>query len=243
LACISHQLDIGSEISSFYIEVIKMGLLPIAVSLIAAAMWYTAYVVCYKESLLDIKCNLEVTVFVILYLTYPTITNMSFSLFNCQELENGRSYMVKDFSVECWTGTHLSVAVPVGIVFILVWVVGFPVFAFMKLYRNRHNLNDRDVILNYGLFFVGLSDQAYYWEVVLSNLRKVVFVTSSTLLPAKNPVFKVSNRSLNYPKVCIGVAGMIVQMQLLHFCVPYIDPRFNDLERQGIYASVSFLNL
>ena len=32
---------------------------------------------------------------------------------------------------------------------------------------------------------------------------------------------------------------MFVQMELLHHYIPYIDPRFNDIEHMGIYAAVS----
>jgi hypothetical protein len=42
------------------------------------------------------------------------------------------------------------------------------------------NLNDKELLINYGLFYVGLNDDAYFWEVVVSNARKIIFISCST---------------------------------------------------------------
>jgi hypothetical protein len=47
------------------------------------------------------------------------------------------------------------------------------------------------VVLTYGLFFVGLKDESYFWEVAISNLRKVVFVMCGTVISSKNSSEKV----------------------------------------------------
>ena len=70
----------------------------------------------------------------------------------------------------------LSIAVPI----IIVWVVAFPAFVFIRLYNNRSKLNDKELLINYGLFYVGLNEEAYYWEVVISNARKIIFISCST---------------------------------------------------------------
>ena len=87
-------------------------------------------------------------------------------------------------------------AVPIGLVFILFWVIGFPVYIFYKLFHKRHNLDDQEVILGYGLFFVGLSDKAFFWEVIVTNFRKVIFILCSTLLSTINPIYKVRTARL-----------------------------------------------
>lgn len=171
------------------------------------------------------------TVFVIIYLMYPTICNLSFSLFNCAKLDDGNSYLKRDMSVQCWTGNHSKMAVPIALTFILFWVFGFPVFIFYQLYRQREKINSEDFILRYGLFFVGLNDDSFFWEVIVTNCRKIIFIICSTLLSTSKPVFKA----------ILGILAMFVQMQLLYAYQPYIDPRFNDIEHVGIYASVSLL--
>jgi hypothetical protein len=81
-------------------------------------------------------------------------------------------------------------ALAIGLSFIGVWVIGFPAFIFRKLYIYRYRLGEKDFILEYGLFYVGLTEQAFFWEVVISNIRKVVFVSCSTLLSGQTPLIK-----------------------------------------------------
>lgn len=75
---------------------------------------------------------------------------------------------------------------------------------------------------------MGLTEQAFFWEVVVSNIRKIVFVACSTLLSGVTPMIKA----------IVAVLALFVQMQLLHNYVPYIDPRFDTIEHLGIYASL-----
>jgi len=34
----------------------------------------------------------------------------------------------------------------------------------------------------FGLFYIGLKDETFYWEVVINNLRKVIIVAISVFL-------------------------------------------------------------
>jgi hypothetical protein len=54
-----------------------------------------------------------------------------------------------------------------GLPFIIVWVFGFPIYVFYKLYKNRKDLNRPNFISRYGLFFIGLNDNSFFWEVIL----------------------------------------------------------------------------
>lgn len=74
-----------------------------------------------------------VTSFIIVYLTYPTIANLSFSLFDCVHLDDGYSYLRRDLQIKCWTGTHSSVAFLIALPIIIVWVVLFPLVVLFKL--------------------------------------------------------------------------------------------------------------
>jgi hypothetical protein len=122
---------------------------------------------------------------------YPTISNASFSLLNCQTLDDGNSYLKKDYSIQCWVGEHKRIGVSIALVMIFFWVIGFPVYIFYELFNKRKSLNNKDVVLGYGLFFVGLSEKAFFWEVVVTNLRKIIFVICSTILSSIDPVYKV----------------------------------------------------
>lgn len=70
---------VGSTISMFYIKVIIFGILPLALSIFAAIIWYIAYKVqeirTSLPSKMNLKQNIRVTAFVMTYMTYPIITN------------------------------------------------------------------------------------------------------------------------------------------------------------------------
>ena len=146
--CIYRQTGIDSALTSFYIEVIKYGLLPIICSAIAALLWYLYSIYKRKkyDQAINLKQNIIVTSFVIVYLLYPTISNLCFSLFNCYLLDDGKSYLMRDFSIECWVGSHRRISLAMGLTFILIWVIGFPVTIFLILLRNRQKFNDADFI-------------------------------------------------------------------------------------------------
>ena len=36
-------------------------------------------------------------------------------------------------------------------------------------------MNDKDLIIKYGLFYIGLTDKAYWWELMAVNFRKFFF--------------------------------------------------------------------
>jgi len=59
---------------------------------------------------------------------------------------------------------------------IVIWVIGFPLFIFRLLSKNKDNLGDKDLIIKYGLFYIGLTDKGYYWEIIAVNTRKVLFI-------------------------------------------------------------------
>lgn len=47
------------------------------------------------------------------------------------------------------------------------------------LYKKRFQLDDRQNVIKYGLFYIGLTNEAYYWEVVVNNLRKLIVAAIS----------------------------------------------------------------
>jgi hypothetical protein len=58
------------------------------------------------------------------------------------------------------------------------------------LYHDRARFNDKDYIAVYGLFFMGLEDTAFFWEVIVTNCRKIIFIMCSTLLSSVDPKVK-----------------------------------------------------
>jgi hypothetical protein len=176
----------------FFIKVIVSGLMPFIGVIIASIMWSLIYLYKkYKDNyIIQFKQNIKVTFIIIAYLIYPTICNLCFSLFNCYKMDDGKSYLRRDLSVECMTRDHLRMSLGIGLPYILIWVIGFPLYIFRKLYKFKDRFDDKNIIMTYGLFFVGLSDNAYFWEIVITNTRKIIFIICSTMLSTTSPLIK-----------------------------------------------------
>jgi hypothetical protein len=125
--------------STFYYKVIAYGVAPIVISLIASILWTMLYVCKKKKHRRRFKLSLTIkqTALIVIYLLYPTLTNLSFSLFNCVTLEDDQIYLKRDFEVRCWTQEHIKMAALIGIPMMLFWVIGFPGYILHKLYSNR----------------------------------------------------------------------------------------------------------
>jgi hypothetical protein len=59
----------------------------------------------------------------------------------------GINYLIRDFDIKCWSSDHLNYLLKYSLPFILLWVIGFPLFVFIVLYKKRNNLNDKNTIL------------------------------------------------------------------------------------------------
>jgi hypothetical protein len=78
-----------------------------------------------------------------------------------------------------------------------VWIIGFPAFILNQLRRNLPKLREKKVIQEYGMFYIGLKDDSYYWDVLISNVRKVLFITIITFfLPNSSSEMIVSSEYL-----------------------------------------------
>mmetsp|Transcript_17397 Transcript_17397/g.12432 ORF Transcript_17397/g.12432 Transcript_17397/m.12432 type:complete len:178 (+) Transcript_17397:190-723(+) len=109
------------------------------------------------------------------FILLPTITSYSFGMFNCQEVE-GVSYLVRDFSLVCWSPDHRRSILLYALPSILVWTIGFPVAICVFLARNRRRLDEPEVIKKFGLYYVGLTDEKFYWQVIVVNFKRVIYI-------------------------------------------------------------------
>ncbi len=107
---------------------------------------------------------------------------------------DGTLYLRRDLSEECWTKSHFQMAMTIGIPFLVVWVIAFPLLVYREIEKNKGNLNDINFLKRYGLFFVGLNDNSYFWELLINNFRKVIFIIIGSLISAQQIKIKVSHR-------------------------------------------------
>lgn len=145
-------------------KVIAYGSIPAILMFVAAIFWSAKYL--YKKlrgkDLFELRKSITVTCYILIYFFYPVIVNLTLSLFICTELEDEHGnlsfYLIRDMSVKCWTPDHYKTAIGIAAPLIVIWIFGFPLYIFWRLYRARGNLNDKEVLLSYGVFIVGLED-------------------------------------------------------------------------------------
>jgi hypothetical protein len=69
---------------------------------------------------------------------------------------------------------------------IAIWVIAFPLLILMILYRNKSRFNEPDMLIKYGMFYIGLKDKHYYWELIVINIRKIIATAISISLNKEN---------------------------------------------------------
>lgn len=63
-------------------------------------------------------------------------------MYYCMQLEIGEYWIYTNLNIRCWDSKHLLWSLLVGIPSMLVYVIGFPVLAFMILHKKRNLLED-----------------------------------------------------------------------------------------------------
>ncbi len=78
------------DMNYFYLKVMFFGVIPIVLTLFSALIWTPIALIkrCLKKES-NLKRNIGVTFLTLVYLCYPSIASLSFSLFNCHTFEDG----------------------------------------------------------------------------------------------------------------------------------------------------------
>ena len=179
---------------------------------------------------------IRTTFFVFVILQHPSIINYSFSLFMCVPMEDGYYYLRQDTEIKCWHGNDFLMQISIGVPMIAFWAFVFPGMIYLKIKSLK--LNDAENLKSYGIFYIGFSDETFYWEVVVMNIRKIFLIMCATFLSFTHQSFKVIFL-LNYFQGYLGIIALFIQRHLSHFQQPFIDPRFNTIEDLASFASVS----
>ena len=112
-----------------------------------------------KDYLLNVFMSLN-TIFVMMF--HPTITLYTLGVLECVEVE-GALYMSRDISLECWSDQHYKYVFLYGLPCFLSWIIIYPAIILLILYKNKKNLDDKAIILKYGIYYRGFKDDYFYW--------------------------------------------------------------------------------
>jgi hypothetical protein len=105
--------------------------------------------------------------------------------FNCSPKIDGKSYLTKDFTIECFSGEWNHI-LPFAIVFTLVYPIGIPIVFAYKLWTRRNDLDNDLVIARYGFLYQPYRQEAFLWDV-WEMFRKLFLTGIITLIfPGKS---------------------------------------------------------
>lgn len=121
----------------------------------------------------------------------------------------------------------LLYALPVTILII----IGIPLACFLVLRANRHRLKEKEVVTKYGFHILGLSNDTYYWEVLLT-LRKILIIAVNSALALEASIYKSFTATL----------VMLLSLEVLRRLKPYESRIAYDLEYLSSFScAVSLL--
>jgi hypothetical protein len=85
---------------------------------------------------------------------------------------------------------------PYGFAFIAIWAIIYPVVVYSWLERIKNHLSYTNHLKLYGVFYIGMNDNSYYWEIVVVNIRKILLILCAAFLNGQKQGIRVSSAIL-----------------------------------------------
>ena len=120
--------------------------------------------------------RLIMSMIVSLFLVYPSLVKITFSLYNCYELDYGETWMIDDLQIRCWKTEHLTWSLIIGIPIFIFWVIGLPLLALRILLQKRPELSQEITLARYKMLYQGLRHEVFYWEFT-NTVRKICLIS------------------------------------------------------------------
>lgn len=207
-----------------YLRVVIVSCLPLLV-LAGAIVWWSL-VSWVRRSTTYLKHHLVNSIVVLFFLVHPSIVKVMFDIFNCKELDNGKSWLSSNLTISCWDEQHRRYAMGVALPGILVWGVAVPLLALLRLCIKRRTLDMLETRIHFGFLYNGYRTQRFYWEFIILY-RKIIIITIAVF---------VLNISVAIQALCamlVLVLAVVFQMRE----APYINAVLNKLEHRAIVVA------
>jgi hypothetical protein len=215
----------SKKISISFFKVLLTALLPIILIALFGAIWVILGRTLSRFK--NIKRSIIVTSITILFVMHPTLMDATFNIFRWVDLGDEVSQTELDIEIEWWSPSHLAWTFGVGIPMFIFWVLGFPLAWLVILWKNRHRLNDFKFKKYFIIWYQGLKNDWFYWEVV-NTIRKFVLVSINIF---------IFDSDINI-KILIGISFIFVMNRIQIRLNPYKINLFNELELREILASL-----
>eukprot|EP00347_Sterkiella_histriomuscorum_P008851 403343497 len=220
--------DTVDNMHPLFVKMIIATILPLCVIGLIIVVWYIYGKIKRTDSYFN---NMIVSITIFIFVAINPITSLTFQLFNCKDIFNdGKEYLVIDNSIQCWTGDHAIYAKASGIPILLIWIFGLPATAMIAMYKRRSQLGEARNIERYGFMYVGLVEEAFYWEILI-YFRKVAMISVNVFFMSFKPLYRA----------VLGFIILIIYIELLQKIKPYQSKQLNYLEfKANIAAFITF---
>ena len=99
---------------------------------------------------------------------------------SCINIDSERR-VLNDLEIICWSSSHLKYSFLLAAPSLIVWGFGIPLFAWLVLYKHRHEFEKLEVRVKYGFLFNGYKKRLYFWESI-NMYRKITIIFISVFL-------------------------------------------------------------
>jgi hypothetical protein len=216
--------------SAFRMRVVAAVVTPFALTLVASivvgAVWWSKRA---KSDVAELKRQLTVAVFVVMFVFYTPVTRTAMQLFACQDI-GGQMRLSADTAVLCDGPGNNAWQYGLGVPLLLLYVIGLPVTVAVLLWQRRGRLDDASVRRSLGFFYTGYRRE-YYWYELFVMARKAAF---AMILVALSPFGLLWQ---------IGVGSLVVMAALAvsAWLKPFTSRVFNILDTGSMLLSLMTL--
>jgi hypothetical protein len=181
------QLKLFTPSNPFF-KAFMTAILPILLFLGITSVFVILHLI-FPKWFTDFKRNVVVSTITILFLLHPTLTTTAFGMFQCVQVDEGISFVKIDLNMEWYSADHIIWWCIIAVPMLVVWVFGWPILAFVALFKNRHKLNDAEFQRYFIVLYQGLKDDRFYWELINTG-RKVIIVSINVFLSGYQLFYK-----------------------------------------------------
>jgi len=208
---------------SYYNVLLVVTLIPLGVIAIMVPITWACFMVyrgitlhqARRDSLNMVISNALTLAFVL----YTGISTRILQIFDCQEFDDGTSWLRNDYSVQCYTARWNGFVVYAAFM-MLVYPLGLPVITFLVVYKNRKQLDNTVVREKYGFLYQDFKREGFikYWEGYYM-LRKLL-LTALVVYFGQGTIWQAAVACL------ISLAALLLHLTVL----PFRDERVSQLE-------------
>jgi hypothetical protein len=217
------------DLNKTYTKVLISSILPVLFCVGLLIFWFA--VTFHRETTIYLKRHFISSIVIVLVVLTPSVLDSSLSMIGCREID-GVDYLIKDYSIECYSKDHIWVLNYIVTPTVFIYGIFLPGILFIILYRNRHQLNEEQNRMRYGIVFLGYKPRLWFWELC-QFYRKVLL---------KGALICVAGYSGLVQATSILIILILVLLLQLAF-KPYEHESINNLEFHSILSGTMTITL